>query len=61
MSETEISPVSPTNHAAPHRDVLIPTSVQTAKWDYAPAPESVKVEIKPQYGHFIIGGVDSCK
>lgn len=52
MSETE---VSTTAVAAPQRDVLIPSSVQTAKWDYAPAPESVKVEIKPQYGHFING------
>ena len=24
-------------------------------WDYAPAPESVKVEVKPRYGHFING------
>ncbi|MEX2217947.1 MAG: aldehyde dehydrogenase family protein [Phycisphaerales bacterium] len=24
-------------------------------WDYAPAPESVKVEIAPRYGHFING------
>ncbi len=24
-------------------------------WDYAPAPESVKVEIAPSYGHFING------
>lgn len=55
MSDTEVSAVSPTAVAAPQRDVLIPSSVQTAKWDYAPAPESVKVEIKPQYGHFING------
>ncbi len=55
MSETEVSAVSSTALAAPQRDVLIPSSVQTAKWDYAPAPESVKVEIKPQYGHFING------
>ncbi|MBL8964805.1 MAG: aldehyde dehydrogenase family protein [Phycisphaerae bacterium] len=24
-------------------------------WDYAPAPETVKVEIRPRYGHFIGG------
>ncbi|HLO39533.1 MAG TPA: aldehyde dehydrogenase family protein, partial [Phycisphaerales bacterium] len=24
-------------------------------WDYAPAPETVKVSIKPRYGHFIGG------
>ena len=24
-------------------------------WDYAPAPESVKVEIAEQYGHYING------
>ncbi len=27
-----------------------------SEWDYAPAPETAKIEIKPRYGHFIGGG-----
>ncbi len=32
-----------------------PTKSTSKGWDYAPAPESVKVDIKPSYGHFING------
>ncbi len=32
-----------------------PAKRKPVGWDYAPAPESVKVEIKPRYGHFING------
>ncbi|MSQ90189.1 MAG: aldehyde dehydrogenase family protein [Phycisphaerales bacterium] len=33
----------------------------TAEWEYAPAPESTKVEIKPQYGLFIDGAFRPAK
>ncbi len=32
-----------------------PTPTPAGSWDYAPAPETVKVTIKPRYGHFIAG------
>ena len=31
------------------------TSAPAAAWEYAPAPESTKVEIADRYGHFIDG------
>jgi aldehyde dehydrogenase (NAD+) len=41
--------------------VAEPALVKRAGWDYAPAPETVKVAIKPRYGHFIGGKFASGK
>ncbi len=43
--------VKPARHVAPNGQ----TTSAGAMWDYSPAPETAKVEIKPRYGHFIGG------
>ncbi len=37
------------------KDNGVATATPRAGWDYAPAPETVKVPIAPRYGHFIGG------
>ena len=46
---------SDTACATPRPMLSIPASVKGATWEYAAAPETTKVEIKPRYGHYING------
>ncbi len=43
------------NGVAQTRKSASGVGLKSRSWDYAPAPESVKVEIRPEYSHFING------